>query len=217
MPTVPGDQAGPEDKGLPPAADLLLAAGERRGRSLGIWLLTLFFLTLWGGRLIVAPLAGDGAGESLLHFVNLPFHEAGHLFFSPFGPFVTSLGGTLGQLLIPLLALGTLLLKNRDPFGAALCLWWFDENFLDIAPYINDASIGELPLLGGNTGGTSPYGFHDWEYLLTESGLLSYDHLFARISHLCGALLILLSLIWLSCLLYRESRLRPPTRADATR
>ena len=48
---------------------------------------------------------------------------------------MTALGGTLGQLLVPLICMLTLLLKARDPFGAAVCFWWFGENFLDIASY----------------------------------------------------------------------------------
>lgn len=80
--------------------------------------------------------------------------------------------------------------QDPHPFGAAVCLWWLGENFLDIAPYFNDARAGELPLLGGNFGHSSPYGFHDWEFILTESGLLRYDHLLAAASHYFGALLM---------------------------
>ena len=35
------------------------------------------------------------------------------------------LGGTLGQLLMPRLLAGALLRKNRDPFGAAIGIWFF--------------------------------------------------------------------------------------------
>jgi hypothetical protein len=111
-------------------------------------------------------------------------------------------------LLIPLVCMVTLLLKNRDNFGAAVCLWWFGENFLDIAPYINDARAGEMPLVGGNFGHSSPYGFHDWEYLLTESGLLRYDHALAKAPHLIGAVLMVGAICWVGGLLYRQYRQR---------
>ena len=78
------------------------------------------------------------------------------MIFRPFGSFLTSGGGTLGQLLIPLVCLTVLLLQTRDPFWAAVCGWWFGENILDIAPYINDARAGQLPLVGGNFGHRSP-------------------------------------------------------------
>jgi hypothetical protein len=159
---------------------------------------------LWSWLLITPGLASNAAGESFLHLVNLPFHEAGHLIFRPFGQFITSLGGTLGQLLMPTICMLTLLLKTRDPFGAGLCLWWVGENFLDIAPYINDARAGQLPLLGGNFGHSAPYGFHDWEYLLTESGLLAQDHLLAKLAQLLGAMLMIAALIGCGYVLFKQ-------------
>ena len=146
-------------------------------------------------------------GESFLHRVNLPFHEAGHIIFRPFGAFITSLGGTLGQLLMPLICMGVLLVKTRDPFGASVALWWLGENFLDIAPYMNDARAGQLPLLGGNFGHSAPYGFHDWEYLLTESGLLQYDHVLAKAVFAMGCAIMVLALMWSGFLQVKRSRL----------
>jgi hypothetical protein len=161
-------------------------------------------LTVWGGRLMSSSIDSNAVGESFLHLINTPFHEAGHIFFRPFGQFITSLGGTLGQLLMPLICMGTLLFKTRDPFGASVTLWWFGENFLDIAPYMNDARAGDLPLLGGNFGHSSPYGFHDWEYLLTESRLIQYDHVLARIVFITGSVIMLLSLLWAGLLLVKQ-------------
>lgn len=186
----------------------LFVGAQEDGGCLPIWgrLALLVGMIVWGGKLIVAGIASNASGESFLHLINLPFHEAGHMFFSPLGRFVTSLGGTLGQLLVPLLCMAVLLLKTRDPFGAAVCAWWFGENFLDIAPYINDARAGEMPLLGGNFGNSSPYGFHDWEYLLTESGLLRYDHVLARAAHGLGSVVMALAVIWSGYLLYRQYR-----------
>lgn len=165
-------------------------------------------LVIWSWLLIGASIDSNVPGDSFLHKINLVFHEAGHVIFRPFGAFITSLGGTLGQLLMPSICTGVLLLKSRDPFGAGVALWWVGENFLDIAPYINDARAGVLPLLGGNFGHSAPYGFHDWQYILNESGLLSYDHLLAKTAHLIGALLMLLSLCGCGCLLLRQYRYR---------
>jgi len=161
-------------------------------------------LVIWGLNLIGSSVASNAVGQSFLHMINLPFHEAGHVFFRPFGEFFTSLGGTLGQLLMPLIAMLVLLFKTRDPFGASVALWWFGENFLDIAPYIHDARAGVLPLVGGNFGHSSPYGFHDWEYLLTETGFLHLDHQLAQASHLIGSLIMLLALAWGALLVYRQ-------------
>lgn len=165
-----------------------------------------FFLVLliWGARFILTPLETNYAGESLWHLVNLPFHEAGHIFFRPFGSLITSLGGSLGQLLMPLICLGTFLIKTRDPFAASFALWWVGQNFIDMAPYINDARALILPLLGGNIGQNSPYGFHDWEFILKETGLIAHDQAIAHGSHYLGGAVIILSWIWGAYLLWRQ-------------
>jgi len=174
--------------------------------ALGGRVALLLVLAVWGWRIISQTIESNGAGGSFLHLVNLPFHEAGHVFFTPFGDFVRSLGGTLGQMIMPMACCLVLLLKTRDPFGAGAALWWFGENFIDLAPYINDAGTGELPLLGGNTGESSPYGFHDWEYLLTETNRLGRDHAMARTSHSIGTFVMVLALAWMAAMLWRSYR-----------
>jgi len=158
----------------------------------------LFFVIIivWGVVLISAPMESNYVGKSFWHLVNLPFHEAGHIVFRPFGRIIHSLGGSLGQLLMPLVCFAVFLLKTRDQFAASFCIWWFGENWLDMAPYINDARSLSLPLLGGNTGYSSPYGFHDWEFILTELGLARYDHFLAGCSYVTGTLLMITSFVW---------------------
>ena len=165
----------------------------------------LIFL-IWGWKFILTPMATNYAGNSFFHLVNLPFHEAGHLFFQLLGRWMASLGGTLGQLLIPVTCLLVLLLKTKDPFGASVSLWWFGENFMDIAPYINDARNQELMLLGGITGREADYGYHDWEFILSEIGLLRYDHTLASIAQGLGIVLMLLSFEWAGVVLFKQYR-----------
>lgn len=161
-------------------------------------------LAWWGATFIRTPLETNYTGESFLHLVNLPFHEAGHLFFMPFGRFMMLLGGSLGQLLMPLVCLITFLFKTRDPFGASVALWWTAENFMDIAPYINDARALDLMLLGGVTGKETDG--HDWENILSMLGWLPYDHHLAHLSYNLGIVLMLLSSIWGLTLLLRHVR-----------
>ena len=168
----------------------------------------LFFIILvvWGVVLMSASVESNYVGRSFWHLVNLPFHEAGHMFFRPFGSLIHSLGGSLGQLLMPVVCFTVFLLKTRDQFAASFCIWWLGENFLDMAPYINDARSLSLPLLGGNTGYSSPYGFHDWEFILTELGLARYDHYLAGSSRLLGSLLMILSFAWCGYILFKQYR-----------
>lgn len=178
-------------------AELFLYVNPESGMpALVARLLLLLLLMIWTVRFLSAPIAENAAGNSFLHLINLPFHEAGHVVFRPFGRFITSLGGSLGQLIVPVVCCLVLLFKTRDTFGAAVCFWWFGENFLDLAPYINDARALVLPLVGGNTGRFSPYGFHDWQFILTESGLLKYDHAIATGAAWVGGIIMITACCW---------------------
>jgi len=166
----------------------------------------LVFLGLlwWGWTFIVTPLETNYAGESFLHLVNLSFHEAGHVLFSPFGRFLMILGGSLGQVLMPLICAATFLVKTRDPFGASVALWWTAESVMDVAPYINDARAMDLILLGGMTGKEADG--HDWNNLLTMLGLLEWDHLLAHLTYNISILFMLGSFLWSGILLLRHYR-----------
>jgi len=180
---------------VPPAANrpavLLRAAG---------WVL----MGAWGLRILLLPIDGPELMGSFLHAIHLPFHEAGHLVFRPFGTFLHILGGTLGQLLVPLVVLAAFL-RQEDPFGAAFGCWWLGASFIDCAPYINDARARVLPLTSGETGQEDWEG-HDWYQLLSRTGHLRDDHLLARAFWLAGALLLLAALVWGGYVLWRQWR-----------
>jgi hypothetical protein len=164
--------------------------------------LAYLILLLWGWKFIVTPMASDYFSQTFLHGVNLAFHEAGHVIFSLFGRFFGVFGGSLGQILMPLICMGAFLFY-RNPFAASVALWWAGENFMDLAPYINDARALQLPLLGGSIGSDNP-DFHDWHHLLRDLGWLKYDHSLAVVSNYFGVLLIIVSFVWGGYLLYRQ-------------
>lgn len=169
------------------------------GRA-GVFLLLLW----WGWKCIVTPLETNYTGESFLHLINLPFHEAGHILFLPFGRFMMILGGSLGQILMPMVCLVTFLVKTRDPFGASVALWWTAESVMDVAPYINDARALDLMLLGGVTGKETDG--HDWNNILTMLGWLEYDHRLAHLAYNLGIVLMLASFFWGALLLLKHHR-----------
>ena len=164
-------------------------------------------LLWWGWTFIVTPLETNYTGESFLHLINLPFHEAGHLIFMSFGRFMMFLGGTLGQILMPMICLGTFLVKTRDPFGATVALWWTAESLMDIAPYIDDARALDMMLIGGVTGKETDG--HDWNNILTMLNLLEWDHRLAHLTYNMGILLMLGSFLWGGILLLRHYRRIP--------
>jgi hypothetical protein len=162
-------------------------------------------LVIWAFKFIFSPVAQNYAGQSVLHLVNLPFHEAGHILFRLFGRFMAVLGGTLMQLLVPLVCAGVLLIRTRDAFGASLALWWLAENFMDIAPYINDARDLNLILLGGVTG-KEVADYHDWEFILGKLSLLRMDHALALLSQVAGSILMVTALVWAAVCLWIQMK-----------
>lgn len=127
-----------------------------------------------------------------LHLINLPIHEAGHIFFRILGEFMGVAGGSLFQIIVPIVFFGYFV-YHQKPFSAAIVLFWVGENFLDVYVYANDAVAMQLPLLSGLTG--SEGGFHDWNYLLTETGLLGSTNLIAKMLRFSGTLLIVAAAI----------------------
>lgn len=154
--------------------------------------------SVWGVSLIALDYRDGAMMAAFLHRPLLIFHEAGHILFMPFGQWVTVLGGTLGQLLMPLVLAGALLLTNRDPFGAAIGLWFLGVSLLDVAPYMYDALHPQLTLLNGQTG---EEGGHDWIYLFASMGLLAKAPLIGGLTHKLGALVIVGALAWAGWLL----------------
>jgi hypothetical protein len=180
-----------------------LPAEETRLFAIGRALL-LLGMAIWGIRFLLAPIQSNLAGQSFLHLINLPFHEAGHILFAPFGRFLGVLGGSLMQLLVPLVVAGAFLWR-RNPFGGAVGVWWLGESCLDLAPYIGDARAGQILLLGGVTG-SEVEDYHDWEVILRQLGWLRHDIALARLTHVLGAILILLALLWAGVILVRQLR-----------
>lgn len=157
---------------------------------------------IWGFRFMMQGLDAIAIGSSFLHNINLPFHEFGHLLFSPLGTFWRILGGSLFQILLPLMPLVYFMVWQRANFSAALMLWWSGQNFIDVAPYIADAQLRALPLTTGNDDS------HDWWNLLSMTGTLDFADYYANLSFTLGTYVMLLSYAWAGYLLFTARRLR---------
>lgn len=148
-------------------------------------------LALWCAWFTVHGIDAEVIGRSFLHMVILPFHEFGHLLFMPLGRFMSILGGSLFQVLMPLALLAAFIVRQRDTFGASVMLWWAGQSMVDLSPYIADARERALPLLSG-AGEHS----HDWGNLLTMTGTLGASQALARLCFCLGVLLMLAALAW---------------------
>lgn len=122
-----------------------------------------------------------------IDYLNLLIHEGGHGVFKIFGGFIYTLGGTLMQIIIPSMFVIYYFLTKKK-FLTQIFLIWLGENFFNISVYASDARSKKLPLLGGNNV------YHDWNYLLSKTGLLEYDLLIGKIFIALGLICFLVVL-----------------------
>ncbi len=76
-----------------------------------------------------------------------------------FGQYMHAAGGSLFQILFPLIFAVYFFVK-KDRHAATIPLWFAGVSAVDIVSYIKDAPYGEMELIGGE---------HDWSYLLGET------------------------------------------------
>jgi len=126
---------------------------------------------------------------------DLVIHEAGHFFFTLFGKFIYTLGGSLMQILLPSLIIWYFW-RNSYCTGTQVGLLWLGQNLINISVYASDAQAQSLPLLGGNKV------YHDWTYLLGTTNLLQYD---AEVGYVIfGAAIIIFLITALLPLIFQE-------------
>jgi hypothetical protein len=143
-------------------------------------------------KLIVAGIASayflwcayDPTQWHLIDGVNLLIHEAGHIVFRPFGEFMMIAGGSLFQVIMPLLFVGYFA-YHRKFYSAALVLFWVGESILNVSIYAADSLALQLPLLGGSDS------MHDWNYLLSSLNLLPATAKVAGTIRVLGTLTII--------------------------
>lgn len=178
------------------------------GRAL-FWVVLAYYGWFYIGLTVSRSQTRVSIFDYILSMANLVFHEAGHIILIPLGEFMSILGGSLFQVLMPLVFLAAFL-KKPDPFAAAVMMWWAGQNLIDLAPYIADARAQRLILLGGVTGRDQP-GYHDWNNLLTRLDWLPYDQTLAGLAAGLGSLLIVTALLWSGYLLVSLNKARRNT------
>ncbi len=158
-------------------------------------------LMVYGVKLAAMDVPSWEMAGSLIHAPMVPFHEFGHLLFRPFGEFMHNLGGALFQAGLPLVLGGIFLVKNRDPFAAAVMLWWSAVAVMDTAPYMYDAQMPPHILLTGRTGDT---GAHDFIDVLGDLGPLGRAQAVGRVTHGFGVAMLIASFAWAAAVVWRQ-------------
>ena len=78
---------------------------------------------------------------------------------------------------------------NLKYYSAAIVLFWVGQSVLNVYVYAADAVVMQIVLTSGFTG--SEGSFHDWNYLLTETGLIGSTKAVAGIIRAVGTLVII--------------------------
>ena len=130
--------------------------------------------------------AANRSGYYFFDSVDLAIHEAGHVFFFPFGEFLQFAGGTIFQLSVPLVFV-IYFWKRKELYSASIVSFWLGQSFTNAGRYAGDAIKMELPLVGG--------GIHDWNYLLSRIGALPYTEQIGNTFYYLGVAIIAASII----------------------
>jgi hypothetical protein len=106
-----------------------------------------------------------GERAFLISYVDLGFHELGHLLFA-WGPgLVAPLAGSVVQVAVPI-GLAVYFGSRRESYACALMLAWAATSAANVAVYAADAQAQQLWLLGN--------GRHDWAWILGSTGHLGW-------------------------------------------
>ena len=124
----------------------------------------------------------------ILDGANLLIHEAGHPIVGACSNRLMVYGGTIFQLLFPLLT-AFHFVRDRDAPGAAIGASWLGESLLNVARYMADARAQVLPLVGG--------GEHDWTEIFSRWGVLHLDGRIAGFTRFVALALIAGAVVWL--------------------
>jgi hypothetical protein len=164
-------------------SDDLLPREPRKRPWARVTPIVLIFSLLFFG-LFLYGLVRDMEMPHLMDNAFMQLHAGGHALFRIFGLTAAVAGGTLLQLFVPF-ALGFYFIRQRQPLGVAFCMFFFFEQFLPIARYMADAQAQQLPWISI---GRYESVIHDWNYLFTQLGILSYDTVIAGIVRSIGCL-----------------------------
>lgn len=112
--------------------------------------------------------------------INLFIHEAGHVLFFLFGRFVYFLGGTLLQVLLPLVT--AIVFARTSLHSLLFTLYWTGHSIINASVYMADAPHRALRLI-------SPSAIHDWHWIFSALDMLELAEDIAMAVFILGVLI----------------------------
>lgn len=109
--------------------------------------------------------------------IDLFIHEAGHLVFRIFGQVLYFMGGSLFQIIIPVV---TAVVFGRNNLRSLMfTLYWTGQSMVNVSIYIGDAPYQQLQLL-------SRHASDDWHWLMVELNLMDDIEAIASVVNVLG-------------------------------
>jgi hypothetical protein len=153
-------------------------------------------------------LAG-GQRAFLISYVDLGFHELGHLLLAWAPGLIPPLAGSVFQVAVPI-GLALYFGLRREGYASALMLAWASTSAANVAVYVADAPTQALSLLGN--------GRHDWAWVFGQLGHMDWAAPFSAGVRWFGVALALAGLIIAVLpLIAPQARQRAEARSRAAR
>ena len=130
----------------------------------------------------------------ILDAFELAVHETGHVLFAFFGEFIRMAGGTLLQLIVPIMLAWGFYKGDYRP-GVQFSLFLLGHSLLNVSVYAQDARRQLLPLIGGR------HVRLDWNWMLDTAGMLAWDQEIGYF-YLFLAIVVFLFMAWLPRTMY---------------
>ena len=159
---------------------------------------------------IAAVWVATGGSTALgLSYVDLGFHELGHLVFSWAPGLVPVLAGSVLQIAVPV-GLALYFMVRRESYAAGLLFAWAATSAANVSVYAGDAPTQTLSLLGN--------GVHDWAWILGSVGHMEWATPLASGIRWFGVALALIGLlVAIVPLMTPHARARAEAKAAAER
>ena len=112
-----------------------------------------------------------------MDMVDLFIHEAGHFFFSFFGQVIYFMGGSLFQIILPIVTL--VVFARTSIRSMSFTLFWIGESIVNVSIYVADAQWKRLPLI-------SRHATHDWNWICVHLNLLDDAETIGAVLNIIG-------------------------------
>lgn len=110
----------------------------------------------------------EPTSQTIFLWFSIGIHQWGHWMFQLGGDLLAISGGTILQILFPMVLLGIAIYRKKY-FSFAYYLSWFGTCLLSVGTYMTDARFQGLATL---ISGDGPKEVHDWQFLAGKMGFL---------------------------------------------